>query len=68
MSYSPYMDMLQAQRRIGPADALKIEDQIIEAVLDRVEQMPDFLQKSAYDMGAREYKANVIREIKGMRR
>jgi len=68
VSYSNYADMLRAQGTLGPADIEKIQDQIIESVLDRIEQMPDFNQKSAYDMGAREYKSAVVKLVKGMRR
>lgn len=66
MSYSNYSDLLRSQGVIGASDQLKIQQQIITRVLDRIEQMPDFNEKSLYDQGAKEMKAAVIKEIKRM--
>ena len=65
-SLSNYLDMLVAQGEIGPGDRQKIYEQIIESIVDTIEIMPSFNQKSAYDMGARDMRFAIIREIQGL--
>jgi hypothetical protein len=44
----------------------RVKKEIVDAVLLRIELLPSFNQKSAYDMGARDMKNAIVREVKAL--
>ena len=67
-SLSTYMDLLVATGALSPSDRQKIIEQIIDSVVDAVDNLPSFNQKSAYDMGSRDMRYAIIKEIQGLKR